>query len=146
MNPLQYYLMLFYNRGQPVVKISFRVVSHFFSDSMNLVIHEMPPVGTKWMNFETLTCPDCWKSLSETPSEIYFKHFIHFLFVFNIVETFSVSLRCSFLQQELKYLCLQCSWKLAWNNWIGHMLAFVIMQLTWTHWLRIYCSNISLAV
>ena len=40
--------------------------------------------------------------------------------------------RCSSLQQELKCLCLQCSWKLVWKNWRGHMFKVITMQLTWT--------------
>ena len=60
------------------VKISFdKVVVHLFSDSMSLVTHyEVTP----WFvpsreSLQNLTCPDCWKLLSKTPSNIFFSSF-----------------------------------------------------------------------
>ena len=41
---------------------------------------------------------------------------------------FLLPLRWSSLQQELKFLCLQCSWNLVWNKWIGHMLKVITTQ------------------
>ena len=43
-----------------VAKISFdNVVIHWFSDSMHLVIHKVPPDGAEQINIESLTYPDC---------------------------------------------------------------------------------------
>ena len=65
-------------KNQPtssLVQISFgKVLSHLFSDPMNLVTHEAPTwLAPSGEIFSNLTCPDCWRSLSQTPSEIYFK-------------------------------------------------------------------------
>lgn len=57
-----------------VAKISFdNVVIHWFSDSMHLVIHKVPPDGAEQINIESLTYPDRWKLLSQTSLKIYLK-------------------------------------------------------------------------
>ena len=122
-----------WNMTESEVKISFdKVVVHLFSDSMSLVTHyEVTP----WFvpsreSLQNLSCPDCWKLLSKTPSDIFLSSFAASNWRLWIwVHGFLLLLKCSSLQQELKCLWLQCSWNLVWNNWIGCRLEVIIMQL-----------------
>ena len=132
-------ITVFWNKGS-VVKISFdEVVGHLFTDSISLVNHKEPA----WLvlNGEILKI---W------PVQITRNRYLRLLqkiflssvaasnwwlgtWVHGKMCTKDISpLRCSSLQQELKFLCLQCSWNLVWNNWMGHMFEAVTMQLTCT--------------
>ena len=125
-----------------VVEISFdKVVGHWFSDPMSLVTHE---VHHGWHQADTV-----WKfhlsrslEISDSLKDLFQVVSLHQTgdcesgsmvkcACKNIAQSL-LHLRCSSLQQELKCLCLQCSWKLVWNNWIEHILEVIIMQLTWT--------------
>ena len=86
-------------------------------------------VGTKWINFSDLTCSHCSKLQSQTPSKIFLLNsaaasnwwLVNQGSWQNVHKNISQSLlhlRCSSLQQELKFLCFQCIWNLVWNNWI----------------------------
>ena len=51
------------------VEISFdQVVGHLIIHCMSLMVHK---VGAEWRNFANLTCSDCSKLLSQTPSKIF---------------------------------------------------------------------------
>ena len=91
------------------------MIGHLFSDSMSLVTHEAPP----------------WLVLSGEILQIWPTNLTYQIAGSSSLQSL-LPWRCSSLQQELRCFCLQCSWNLVWNNWIGHMLEVIIMQLTWT--------------
>ena len=128
--------------GGWVIEISFdKVVSHLFSDSMSLVIHEAPPwlAPSGWIlkiGPVLIAGNRCLKLLqrfilsSVAASNWWLWIWFHGKMCLKNISQSLLSLRCSSLEQELECLCLQCSWKLVWNNWIGHMFEVIIMQLT----------------
>ena len=119
------------------------MVGHSVSDSLSLVTHKAPP----WLEASReilIISPvqilgDCYLTLlqkfisgSVAPSNWWLWIWIHGKMCTKNIAQSWLPLQCSSLQQELKCLCLQCRWKLVCNNWIGHMLEVIIMQLTWT--------------
>ena len=123
-------------KDNAVVEISFdKVVGYSFHKFSNP--RGATTVGAKQRNFANLTCSAPSKLLRLLQifflSSVAGSNWWPWIWVHGKMckKSFQslLPLRCSSLQQELKYLHLPCSWNLISNNWIGHMVEVIIMQL-----------------
>ena len=107
-----------------------KLVGHLLIDSMSLVTHEVPQllvpsskilqiwpvqiVQNRYLRLlqiyflSNVAASNCWLVNLGPWLNV---HRIHF--------TVSVGFNVFFFGRRIKILCLQCSWKLVWNNWIG---------------------------
>ena len=106
---------------------------------MSLVTHKVPawlaPSDEILQIWPVQIAPNCYHRLfqkfflsSVTVSNWWLWIWVHRKMYTKNIWQFLLPWRCSSLQQELKFLCLQCIWNLVWNNWIGRMLEVILLK------------------